>query len=207
MSGRPDPIIPPDALLNIPHLGRLRLLVPDPETVVVETVERNQNPKFSGCDHTVTINNVEYGNIRVRVHSSTWWLEKDGRHGGTLVWTTDGNWAALAEDVSATRVDPANRGRNISESAVNKLVKRVMLFLDGYMPTQDAQRMIHECDIAIRQSQITHSRGEIKRLNNLLDAEKKKLSEAMRVGMSDLIDLRRALQDGGDLEDILYPTD
>lgn len=207
-------IIPPDALLNIPHLGRLLFSVRDPQTVWVETVERNQNPKFADADHLITINNVEYTRVRVVIHSDHWWTDLQDKGGNlgsgpeqTLIWTTDGKWAARSCDITARRADPPNRGNNMSPSALAKLVKRVMLFLDGYMPTEDAQRMIHECDIAIRQAQIAHSRDEIKRLNNLLDSENKKLSAAMRVGMEDLIDLRRALLDGDSLEQALYGKD
>lgn len=207
------PIIPPDALLNIPHLGRLRFVVSNPDTVFVETVDKNQNPKFTGCNHSVEINNVEYRRVRVTVHSAKYWadyvttrtLGTDPQD--TLIWTTDGTWAARGADATGTRVDPANRGRNITASATSKLVKRVMLFLDGYMPTEDAQQMIRDCDMAKRQAQIAHSREEIERLNDLLDAEKKKLAAALDFGVADLIDLRRALQDGDDLEGALYPKD
>lgn len=194
--------VTPFVIANVPHLGKLKIVCHTAETITVETVDRSQNPLFADCDHAVEINKVPYS-IKVTVHSGARLAEKRGESGHPVILTTDETWGARPFDLTARRVG-GRYNQTVTPSATQKIVKRAVLFLDGYMGTETARQLIAAGDRYNRAKRADKSRREIIRLRNLLNVEERKLAEALRADVHDLLDLRVAFENDDDVFDAIH---
>lgn len=197
------------SLLNVPHLGMLQFQAMTGETLLLATCDRLIDPDGINGDKSVTINNVEY-TFRATARSLKDW-ERFGKEGRgymptQVVWTTNGQWGIRPYDVTGSRVHRSSRwNQNLTDSALSKLTKRLVLFLDGYMETSPARMAMIEAAQSVRQDEIGQAQREIARLKNLLDTQSRKLSDLMDASVGDLLDLSRALDRGDDIHPLFDP--
>jgi len=182
----------------VPRLGILKVTAASGDSLKIETVQANQNPLFTGCDRSVKVNGVDY-RFSLPTFNAARLNQMHSRAPSTpIILTTDDSWGARPADLTAKRIG-GPYFKAVTPAATQTITKRCVMFLDSYLQQPIAARLLVEGDRYARNKQAIRSRTEIERLRRLLAEEERRLADALRADVHDLLALREAIERDDDV--------